>query len=106
MISSETPSNRTVLAVNHLNKLNFQNINEITDILEEKIKDTDKDLYLNLNGIKFIDSCAFEKLVAIHNMASSANRIFRLFNISEELRDIFLFTGFIKKLDISDFREV
>ncbi len=106
MITSETLNNITILTIDNVNKLNFLNIEEIAIYLKRKLEETDKDLYLNLSGIRFIDSSAFGKLVAIHRFAISLNRKFKLFNASEELREICLFTGISRKLNFADVREV
>lgn len=106
MITSEIINNKIILNFENVNKLNFLNIDEIAIYLKRKLEDTDKDLYLNLTGIRFIDSAAFGKLIAIHRFANSINRKFRLFNISEELREILLFTGVSRKLYFVDVREV
>jgi len=106
MITFEILNNKSILAFENVNKLNFMNIDGIADYLNKKFEETDKDLYLNLTGIKFIDSSAFEKLIAVHRFANSLNRKLKLFNASEELREIFLFTGIGKKLNIANVREV
>lgn len=106
MITSEIVNNINVLTFENVNKLNFMNIDEIAIYLKRKLEETNKDMYLNLKGIQFIDSSAFGKLIAIHRFAISLNRKFRLFNASEELREIFLYTGISKKLHIADVREV
>ncbi len=106
MITCEILSNKVVLAFENVNKLNFLNIDEIAVYLKKKLDKTDKDLFLNLTGIKFIDSSAFGKLIAIHCFANSLNRKFKLFNASPELREILLFTGISKKLNFAEAREV
>ena len=106
MITSEILNNKIILIFENMNKLNFLNMDEIAINLKKKLEDTDKDLYLNMTGIKFIDSAAFGKLIAIQRFANSMNRKFRLFNISEELREILLFTGVSRKLYFADVREV
>jgi len=106
MITSQTLNNKNVLAFENVDKINFLNINEIVDYLKNKFEETDKDLYLNLSGIRFIDSSAFEKLIAVRQFADSSNRKFKLFNASDELREIFSYTGIIRKLGIADAREV
>jgi len=106
MITSEILNNKNILAFENVNKLNFLNIDGIADYLKKKFEETDMDLYLNLTGIKFIDSSAFEKLIAVHRFANSLNRRLKLFNPSEELREIFIYTGISKKLNIADVREV
>ena len=106
MITSEIFNNKNVLTLEKVNKLNFLNIDEIAIYLKRKMEETDMDLYLNLTGIKFIDSSAFGKLIAIHRFANSLNLKFRLFNASEELREILLFTGISNKLHFADIREV
>ena len=106
MITRETLNSKNILAFKNVNKLNFLNIDGIADYLKKRFEETDEDLYLNLTGIKFIDSCAFEKLFAVHRFANSLNLKLKLFNASEELEEIFLFTGISKKLNIADVREV
>ncbi len=106
MITSEILNNKNILAFENVNKLNFLNIDGIADYLKKKFEETDMDLYLNLTGINFIDSSASEKLFAVHCFANSLNLKLKLFNPSEELEEIFLFTGISKKLNITDIREV
>jgi anti-anti-sigma factor len=106
MITSEIFNNKSVITFENVNKLNFLNMEEIAVCLKRKLEETDKDLYLDLTGIRFIDSSASGKLIAIHRFAKSMNRKFRLFNASKELREIFLYTGISKKLYFADIREV
>ena len=106
MITSEIINNKSVITLENVNKLNFLNIDEIGACLIRMLEETDKDLYLDLTGIQFVDSSASGKLIAIHHFASSLNRKFRLFNASKELREIFLFTGISKNLYFADSREV
>ena len=106
MITSEIHNHKNVLTFDNITKLNFLNIEEIADFLEKKIMDSDHDLYLNLSGIEFIDSCALEKLLAVHKTGISVKRMFKLFNLSEDLRELFIFTGISQQLDITDSREV
>lgn len=106
MLTSEVFNNKIILTFENLNKLNFLNIEEIAICLKRKLEEADNDLYLNMAGINFIDSSAFGKLIAIHRFAVSLDRKFRLFNLSEELREILLYTGISKKLRFADVREV
>jgi anti-anti-sigma factor len=102
MITSEIHNNKNVLVFDNITKLNFLNIDEIADFLEKKIADSDGDLYLSLSGIEFIDSCAFEKLLAVQKIGVRVKRNFKLFNISADLQELFVFTGISQKLDITD----
>jgi anti-anti-sigma factor len=106
MITSEIIDNKSVVTFENVKKLNFLNIEEIAACLKWKLEETDKDMYLDLTGIRFVDSSASGKLIAIHRFASSMNRKFRLFNASKELKEIFLYTGISKKLCFADIREV
>jgi anti-anti-sigma factor len=106
MIRSRIFSNKNFIAFQNVNKLNILNINEIIDFLKKKFEDSDKDIYLDLTGINFIDSFAFEKLIAIHHIAISSDRKFKLFNVSDELREIFVVAGISNQLHIVDTREV
>jgi anti-anti-sigma factor len=106
MITSKIHNNKNILAFDNITRLNFLNIDEIADFLEKKITDSDHDLYLNLGGIEFIDSCAFEKLLAIHRAGISVKKMFKLFNVSADLRELFIFTGISRQLDITDSSEV
>lgn len=106
MITSQILNNKDVLSLENVRKLNFLNIAVVTDFVKEKFASSDRELYLNLTGVDFIDSFSFERLVAVNNYARSKKKVFKLFNISEELEELFELTGSSKHLNITDLAEI
>lgn len=88
MISRETHGDKLIISFTNINKLNLLNIKSAEAYLLKEIGNGIKHLYMNMKGVHFIDSYSYSRLIAINNAANLFGTEFRLFNVSDELREI------------------
>lgn len=53
------------------------------------VEDSERELILNMDGITFIDSAAFDTLLTIHNKAKETKSKFQIKNITNDAKELF-----------------
>ncbi|MBN2613809.1 MAG: hypothetical protein JXB00_19785 [Bacteroidales bacterium] len=89
MVHKQFYDEKLVISFSDVKRMNLLNIRIVEEFLRKEIGKGVKYLYLNMEGIAFIDSYAYSRLIAINNAATLFCTRFRLFNVSEELEEIF-----------------
>ena len=89
MISEDTRGEKLIISFTGTNRLSIINIKAIEDSLLKEIGSGIKHLYLNMLGIHFLDTYSYNRLIAVNNAANLFGTEFRLFNVSDELHEIF-----------------
>ena len=83
MLQVERLNNSYKLSFREEDKFNVYNAKEVEHELMEFVTKPSAHVTLNLNGVEFIDSSAFESLLRVLRNAKINNTEFQLANISE-----------------------
>ena len=78
-----------IISVVGTNRLNFLNIDELINETDSLINSPVRKVYLDLRGVSFIDSKAFESLIKINEQCSQYAIDFKCCNVSDELQELF-----------------
>jgi len=81
---------------NDITIVSFDNIDRITTLISEKIKDELKNIFqsnprlvIDLKGIKYIDSTGFGIFLSLLKIANTNNGKFKICNVSPEVFSLF-----------------
>ena len=78
-----------IISVTGTGRLNFLNVDELIKDVDSMINSSCRMIYLNLKGVSFIDSKAFESLMKINEQCSQYAIDFKCCNVSDELKELF-----------------
>jgi anti-anti-sigma factor len=78
-----------VISVAGTSRLNFLNIDELISDVNSLINSSCRKIYLDLKGVSFMDSKAFESLITINEQCSQYAIDFCCCNVSDELQELF-----------------
>lgn len=88
MLRVEQYNNTYRLYFQGTDKFNVYNAKEVENELMEYVRKPSARVTLNLNGVDFIDSSAFESLLRVLRNAKVNNTEFQLANISDEAMEL------------------
>ena len=88
MLKVEKYNNTYRLYFQGTDKFNVYNAKQVEQELMEYVKKPSAQVTLNLNGVEFIDSSAFESLLRVLRNAKVNNTRFQLANISDEAMEL------------------
>lgn len=106
MISRDARGDKLIISFINTRRLNLLKIHTAEDSLRKEIGNGIKHLYLNMKGVLFIDSYSYSRLIAITNTANLFGTEFKLFNVSEELEEIFGLLNKNNQIKFSNPKEV
>lgn len=89
MILTRRVGDSIILSFSNTKKITFLKINPLKNQIVNSIKDSAKAIYIDFNGIKFIDTQSFECLRLVNDIAILNKRTLKFFNVSDELRELF-----------------
>ncbi len=89
MIFSELQNATVIITLGNIKRLNYLATEKLKNHLLYQIEGPVKEVYLDLKGVSFIDSSSFDFLKKAGQIASSASKTFKVFNVSEELKELF-----------------
>ena len=89
---------RTILAPNV--SLSYQNIEELTTIFDDCIRQPKTEVILDCKSVKFMDSSVLELLVRVHNDLKGNGGVLKIIGLNENGRDIFYATRLINVLNV------
>lgn len=76
--------------------VSFDNIDRITTLIAESVKDNLKEIFqknpkmiIDLRGIKYIDSTGFGIFLSLLKIANTVNGKFKICNVSQEVYSLF-----------------
>lgn len=88
MLRVEQYNNTYKLSFNNTDKFNVYNAKEVESELMEYVQKPKARVTLNLNGVDFIDSSAFESLLRVLRNAKINNTEFQLTNITKDAMEL------------------
>ena len=89
MIFTELQSATAIIKPGITRRLNYLAMEKLRNHLLYQIGGPVKEIYLDLKVISFIDSDSFDFLKKVSQIASSSSKTFKVFNVSEELNELF-----------------
>ena len=89
-----------IISVEGTDRLNFLNVDELINDVDSLTKSSCREIYLDLKGVSFIDSKAFEGLIKINEQCSQYAIEFRCCNVSDELQELFTLVNNDNKIKI------
>lgn len=88
MLRVEQYNNTYKLSFNNTDKFNVYNAKEVESELMEYVQKPKVRVTLNLNGVDFIDSSAFESLLRVLRNAKINDTEFQLSNITQDAMEL------------------
>lgn len=93
-------NNNYYVTICNTNKINIINANEIESHLIQLAKESGGIIYLNLKEINFIDSTGFSTLLKIQRTGYLNNVRFLIYNINQEVLELFDLLGLNNEFEI------
>ena len=95
-------NNNYDVTICNTNKINIINANEIESRVIKLVKESGKIIHFNLKEINFIDSTGFNTLLKIQRTAYLNNVRFLLYNVNQEVLELFDLLGLNNEFEISN----
>ena len=88
MLKIEKNKNTCRVELFQVNRLNTLFSDLVGEQLTELVSEPGSEVFFNLEGIRFIDSSGFSVLIHISELARKCGSIFRLCNLTEDVKEL------------------
>lgn len=101
----ETKLDNGVLTAMVDGRIDGTNAKEFQQELEKAIADVDKAVLLDMSGLAYISSAGLRVMLLVAKTLDKQDVKFAVYAMSEQIRDVFLISGFDKIINVYDSRE-
>ena len=88
MLKTRIEGEELIISISQLNKINTLFSDALESEINKLVSKTGKNIVLNLDGIRFVDSSGFSMLRRIHNRLQSESRQFSLCNAGNDVLEL------------------
>ena len=89
MVLSKRVEDSIILSIYNTKKINFLKINALKNQIVNSLKSSCKKIFIDLEGIHFIDSQSFDCLRFANDLALLNDSELYFINVSEDLKELF-----------------